>query len=195
MAVAEGLATTCPRCGAELPAAAFDPAGTRCQICGTYAQAIVFPALFRKLESAPAQVVIAGEAACYFHPERVAAVACARCGRFLCQFCRIDWGGEDLCPACLAAPDTGKGVSQIASSRFRFDSLALAISTLPILTIFLTIFTAPLALGIALFTFRKECSVAPRSKVRFVAAIVISLAQILAWILVFFYSVRQRAGA
>ncbi|HWF46066.1 MAG TPA: hypothetical protein VG168_03590 [Bryobacteraceae bacterium] len=76
----------------------------------------------------------------------------------------------------------------------RYDSLALAISTVPIVTVFLTLFTAPLALGIALFTFRKQCSVAPRSKVRFVAAIVISLAQISAWIVFFLYSFRQRMG-
>jgi hypothetical protein len=150
--------------------------------------------MFRSAEAAVDQVVLAGEAGCYFHADRVAAVACSLCGRFLCQLCRIAWAGEDLCPACVEASREGKETSQLTSACYRYDSLALAVSTLPIVTVFFTLFTAPIALGIALFTFRKQSSVAPRSKVRFVVAIVISLAQIAAWVVFFLYSFRRRMG-
>jgi hypothetical protein len=190
MAGADGLAISCPRCGSELPDSAREPAGASCSVCGTHAHVVVFPAMFRRAEPVAGQIVLAGEAACYFHAERVAVVPCGRCGRFLCQFCRISWAGEDLCPACIAASRRGDKTAAC----YRYDSLALAVSTLPVLTVFLTLITAPLALGIALFTFRKECSVAPRTKVRFVAAIAISLAQISAWIVFFVYAFRQRMG-
>ena len=190
MAGAEGLAISCPRCGSELPGSAREPAGAGCSVCGTHAQAVIFPAMFRRAEPVTDQMVLVGEATCYFHADRVAVVACSGCGRFLCQFCRILWAGEDLCPACIGASRRGKE----NATCYRYDSLALAVSTLPILTVFFTLITAPLALGIALFTFRKECGVAPRSKVRFVAAIAISLAQISAWIVFFLYSFRQRMG-
>jgi hypothetical protein len=124
----------------------------------------------------------------------VAAVTCSRCGRFICHFCRISWAGEDLCATCLQASSTGKDAGKLASNRFHFDSLALALSTIPILTVVLTIVTAPLALGVALFTFRKECSIAPRSKIRFIVAILLSLIQIAAWVFFFLYTFRQRMG-
>jgi hypothetical protein len=155
------------------------------------AQAVIFPAIFRSTEPVIDQVVLAGEAACYFHAERIAAVACGRCGRFLCQMCRISWAHEDLCPTCVERKET----HTVASGFYHYDSLALAVSTLPIITVFFTLFTAPLALGIALFTFRKQSSVAPRSKARFIAAIVIALAQIAAWVVFFIYSFRRRMGA
>ena len=165
-----------------------------CHVCETVVRAMLFPAMFRKMEQSPDQIVLAGEASCFFHADRVAAIACSRCGRFLCQFCRIKWDREDLCPACLEAANAVKGAVKQTSTLYRYDSLALAISTLPIITFIFTIFTAPLALGIALFTFRKPCSVAPRSKVRFVAAILLSLAQIAGWAIFFVYSFRRRMG-
>lgn len=193
MSAVEGLAITCPRCGSELPISALEPTGCTCAVCGTRAQAVVFPAIFRSPEPAVDQPVLAGESTCYFHPNRVVAVACARCGRFLCQLCRIAWDGEDLCPACLEA-SRGTETGNLTPACYRYDSLALVVSTLPMVTVFFTIFTAPLALGIALFTFRKRCSVAPRSKAQFVAAIVISLAQIAGWTVFFVYSFRQGIG-
>src|SRR6201996_2416961 len=135
MAETDGLAINCPRCGTELLGPLFDPGGTQCQVCGTLAQAVVFPALFRSDQLTPSQLVLAGEAACFFHDERVAVVACGRCGRFVCQFCRIDWAGEDLCPACVeSSSNTTKDTRKVTSACFRYDSLALMISALPILT-------------------------------------------------------------
>ncbi|HEX4809950.1 MAG TPA: hypothetical protein VH325_13515 [Bryobacteraceae bacterium] len=201
MSVAEGLAVICPCCGSELPGEALGESGAACSVCGAQAQAAVFPALLRNSQPAVDEAVMADEAACYFHADRVAAVACSRCGRFLCQFCRVTWDGEDLCPACLEAASTGKVPAEAAfrnfppsSTVYRYDSLALFVSTLPMITVFFTIITAPLALGIALFTFRKKCSVAPRTKARFIAAILISLAQIAGWVIFFIYSFRRRTG-
>lgn len=188
----------CPRCGRELPGEALQPRGATCAGCEAHVEAIVFPALYRREESSAWEPVVSGEAGCFFHPERIAAASCARCGRFLCPLCRISWVGESVCTACLEAADRPGNASALASGRFHFDSLALVLSTLPILTWFFSLLTAPFALGLALFTWRRECSIVPRSKIRFIAAILFSLLTMAGWIAFFgFYLVpalRRQAG-
>jgi hypothetical protein len=106
--------------------------------------------------------------------------------------CRIPWAGEDLCPACLEAANSGQQAKQLSSSRFHFDSLTLALSTLPILGGFLSMLTAPIALGFALFTFNRECSIAPRTKIRSILAILFAAATIVGWIVFLVYAFRGR---
>jgi len=181
----------CPRCGGELPVEALDPQGATCADCEAHLEGLAFPALFRSEESSVWEPVLAGEAACFFHPDRVAAVSCSRCGRFLCPFCRIRWAGEHVCTACLEAANRNGKAAALASSRFHFDSLALAMSTLPILTWIFSMLTAPFALGFALFTWRRECSIVPRSKLRFLAAVLFSLLTIAGWVAFWIYVARR----
>lgn len=135
---------------------------------------------------AVSEPVVSDEAGCFFHPARVAVFTCSRCGRFLCPLCRISWPGGDICTACLEAERNADGV-RFASSRFHFDSLALALSTVPVLTWIFSMFSAPIALGLAVFTWRRECSIAPRSKLRFALAILFSTCTIAGWVIFWMY--------
>lgn len=186
MTATSASALACPHCGQELPPEAFQPAGADCPACACHVEAALFPALFRAPEISLTEPVISDEAGCFFHPDRVAAFACSRCGRFLCPFCRIGWSDGDVCASCLEAARKTQPDS-FASSRFHFDSAALALSTLPILTWIFSLFTAPVALGFAIFTFRRQCSIAPRSKIRFVLAMLFSALTIAGWVLFFVY--------
>jgi hypothetical protein len=188
--IAATWALVCPRCGRELPPESLQPTGARCTGCDAHVEGLAFPALFRSTETSVSEPVVSSEAACFFHPNRVAAFACSRCGRFLCPLCRISWGGADVCTACLEAANRAGESRPLATSRFHFDSLALALSTFPLLIWFFSMFTAPATLGLALFTWRRESSIVPRSKIRFVAAIVLSLLTIAAWIAFWIYIVR-----
>jgi hypothetical protein len=163
-----------------------------CPRCESEIGVEIFPAFYRDEERLLHEAIVADEASCFFHVDRVAEFACSRCGRFLCPLCRISWAAEDLCPACLQAANSGARAKQLASGRFHYDSLALALSTLPILTGVISILTAPVALGFALFTFNRECSIAPRTKFRFVLAILFSTATIVAWVAFFVYAFRGR---
>lgn len=205
------MALACPRCGRELPAEALESQGAACSSCQTHVEAAVFPALFRRAAASIYEPVVSGEAACFFHADRIAVSSCARCGRFLCALCRICWAdGEDVCTACLeiasrpqppgsAPPPSRTGFNAspaaqpaaLASSRFHYDSLALALSTLPVLTWVFSLITAPLALGFALFTWRRESSIVPRTKLRFVAAILCSLLTIAGWAVFWIYMARR----
>jgi hypothetical protein len=177
----------CPRCSRELPEQVFEREGAVCAGCEAYVEAAVFPALLRGAEPAIWEPVVAGEAACFFHSDRVAAFTCSRCGRFLCPLCRIPWPDGDVCTACLEVERKEQRARTFASVRIHFDSLALAFSTLPILTWIFSLLSAPIALGFAVFTFRRECSIAPRSKIRFVLAILFSTLTIAGWVVLFVY--------
>lgn len=198
MIALEALTVTCPCCGFAVNKEAASPEGLTCALCHCRMEAAVFPALFTRDGNHAHSPVVADESACYFHADRVAEFACSRCGRFLCPMCRIAWPGEDLCVACLEAASEAQRTTKnngtaLASSRFHFDSLALALSTLPVLTWFLSLITAPVALGFAVFTFRKECSIAPRGKFRFVLAMLFSAATIAGWVALFIYIYRQNS--
>ncbi len=191
MIAIETLTFACPSCNFLISDEPFQPNGIVCPRCNSRIEPSLFPALLLQKQSHQHQMVIADEAACYFHADRVATFACSRCGRFLCPLCRIAWPGEDICAPCLEVATAGKQATQLASNRFHFDSLALTLSTAPILGGFISILTAPIALGFALFTFRKECSVAPRGKIRFLLAILCSAATIAGWALFFVYVFRR----
>jgi hypothetical protein len=181
----------CPRCERELPEQAAETGEARCFHCESPVEATVFPAALRKTAVLADQAVVSGEASCFFHNERVAAAACSNCGRFLCQLCRIEWSGKDLCVTCVEAMRQPDKTVVLASSRFHFDSLALGLATVPTLLVFPSLVTAPLALGLALVTVRRSCSITPRSKWRFVVAIMVSLAIIGGWAWLLIYSLAQ----
>ncbi|MBV9762661.1 MAG: hypothetical protein JO340_19025 [Acidobacteriaceae bacterium] len=194
------IALPCPRCGSELPPEAFAPAGASCPSCQTPVEAAAFPALFRAATASVYEPIVSGEAACFFHPDRIAVSSCARCGRFLCALCQIRWtAGEDVCTACLeiagrsqsAALSPAPPASALLSSRFHYDSLALALATVPVLTWIFSMITAPLALGYALVTFRRQSSIVPRTKIRLLAAIFCSLLTIAGWAVFWTYVARR----
>lgn len=189
MTAVQAITVACPCCGFVLSS---DAAVIVCANCESRIEATIFPALFRRPESCAQELVLTGEAACYFHAERVAAFACSRCGRFLCPLCRIAWSGEDVCASCLEAAGRGTEGDKLTSSRFHFDSLALTLSTAGVLTGFLSVLIAPLALGLAVFTFKKDCSIAPRSRIRFILAMLFSTAVIVGWTVFFVYAFKHR---
>lgn len=188
---AAAFSLPCPGCGFVM-LKEDDEIALACPRCESSIHIELFPAFYRPEEAVRNQAVVANEASCFFHVDRVAEFTCSRCGRFLCGLCRITWAGEDVCQACIEAAASGQQANQLASSRFHYDSMALALSTLPVLAGVVTIISAPIALGFTLFTFNRECSVAPRTKIRFVLAIFCSIAIIAAWIAFFVYAFTGR---
>ena len=181
----------CPCCGQELPPESILPGVAACYHCETRVEATVFGAAFAA-RSVPVDAPLeGGEAGCFFHPDRVAVSPCSHCGRFLCNLCRIDWSGSTLCIACIETFQKTPKSSFLSAKRFHFDSLALALATVPSLLISPGIIGAPLALGMVLFTYRKQTSIVPRSKWRFVVAGLFAFLQIIGWIWLLVYAFSQ----
>jgi hypothetical protein len=167
-----GLFVSCPQCGAALLADAF-------------------PALARTRTTGGADgTAIDGEATCFFHSTRRADTTCGHCGRFICTLCEIELNGQRLCPECLETGRRKGRIKNLDRERTLYDSIALRLSIYPIITLWLTVVTAPISLYIALRHWRSPLSVTRRSRIRYVLAIVSSGLQVCAWaafILFLFY--------
>jgi hypothetical protein len=111
-------------------------------------------------------------------------VACEECGRFLCALCEVPLAGRRLCPACIAAGQRKGSLDNLHRHRVLYDEVALALTVYPIVVPFfgwaLCVFSAPAGLFLALRHWRTPLSVVPRSRWRFVVAIVLGSLEILA---------------
>ena len=181
----------CPQCRAWLLDGVFNqPDLAPCRSCGALLQVEVFPAMFRKstVGAGAETVVVEGESGCFYHPEKRAVRPCDNCGRFLCALCDCELKGQHFCPACL---ETGRDKGKIKSldyRRTRYDSIALALAIFPMLFLYFTLVTAPATLFVAFRYWNAPCSLVPRTRVRFVLAILIALFELAGWAAVIFWA-------
>src|SRR5262249_8414568 len=168
----------------------------RCTRCGARLRADVFPAQFVSLEpGASAESLLAeGDAGCFYHPNKRALVVCDACGRFLCSLCEVELGGRHLCTGCLEGQRRRGNLDVLETERPLYDRIALSLAIYPLLIFYFTVVTAPAAIYVALRYWKAPASLVGGTKVRFVAAIVISLVQITGWVAlgIFLYRMRQQ---
>jgi hypothetical protein len=169
----------CGACFAPAPPETWNGGRAPCPACGKPVEAYVFPAFSRPLEGArPEQVVTEVEAGCYHHPQNRAVVHCDECGRFLCRLCDLEVDGRHLCPGCLESGMRKRRIRDTDNRRVMYDSLALALATLPLPTLWGPVFGAPAALYFVGRHWSTPLSIVPRTRVRFVLAAVIALLQL-----------------
>jgi hypothetical protein len=181
-----GPALPCPRCKRTLgPESWADAHHGTCFRCKTDYEFVAFPALNAVRTHVAAQAaVLAEDSVCFFHAENRAEVICEACGRLLCPVCAVPFAGQKLCPTCIAGTKASEAPGTVRS-RTLYDSLALTLAILPPATIVFAVFsliTAPIALGIAIYGWKKPGSLVRRTRVRLVIAIVAASIQIVAWI-------------
>lgn len=175
----------CPKCRRTVPEAYWRGVDTvRCPACETEFEQIRFPAL-----TAPPQVVFAagtgeGEANCYFHAANRAEVACAGCGRYICAVCTVGFSGQKFCPSCLEVRSDRRKLPE--NNRVLYDRIALLLAVLPLIFWPLTLVTAPAALVLCFYGWKKPGSIVARwRRTGFVVAGVLAAGQIAAWVFVF----------
>ncbi|HEY3741990.1 MAG TPA: RDD family protein [Bryobacteraceae bacterium] len=174
----------CATCHTAIPAQdwnAFAP--ILCPGCSTPVQALVFPAYSRSLgDSTPGVKTVEGEAGCYYHDGNRATASCEECGRFLCPVCDLDTGSRRLCPNCLNQHLASGRPTEFVQRSTLYDSIALTLALVPnlfLLTIYLTFFTAPIAIGFTIWSWKKQGSITPRTKWRYVVALLVSSVNLL----------------
>ena len=157
----------------------------------------VFPAFFR----GPQQIseedlsLQEGSASCFYHGTKRAAVSCKRCGKFLCSLCSLEVLSEHWCADCLTSGAAEKNVPGLVARRTLWDTIALSFTVIPtvILPLFyFWIFTAPAAIFLSIGCWKKPSSLVPRTKIRFVLAIVFALAQMAAIVFMIYALLRVR---
>ncbi len=171
---------TCGECSYPLPAEAWNrEEGVACPGCRNRVLALVFPAMERKQAgAAPETLGAESEASCFFHANARAAFPCAECGRFLCNLCDIQLDGRHICPSCFQSGVRSNKLQTMETHRVMYDTIALASATLPVLLIWPAVVGAPAAIYIAIRRWRTPLSILPRTKIRFVIAVLFALGEI-----------------
>lgn len=178
----------CPNCRSALAREYFNTRElVRCPVCKTDFRSAVYPAMVRPFEQGGSGEMLTGErqASCFFHQRKKAVVACATCGRFLCTLCDLEINGRHICPKCLETGRTRSKLQELENKRVCYDAIALSVAIWPMLTVWLTIMSAPIAIYLSIRHWKSPSSIIPRTKVRFVAAIGLAVLQIGGWVLVF----------
>lgn len=176
----------CPQCHYPLPSTVFNTDTlTACPTCRTTLHVAVFPALFKSVAGHAGDPIVAEqEASCFYHPQKKAVVPCDLCGRFLCALCDVELNHQHVCPHCLQSGKKKGALKNLDNHRVLYDNIAIRLAVYPVISIvfwFFTIFTAPAALLIAIRYWNAPTSLVPRTKIRFIAAIVCALAEIGGW--------------
>ncbi len=167
----------------------------KCAFCSQSHLLELFPAFWRDSaedsQGKPRRIVTPDQASCFFHASNEAASVCGGCGRFICELCQVDFQGSMLCPACIQAGFRKGNYTHLDKKRFLYDEIALFLALLPIVFLPLAILTAPAAVIFAIRFWRAPLGLVKRSRIRFVLALILSLAQIgvlAVWVFAFLYS-------
>ncbi len=155
---------------------------------------LVFPAMFTppSVPTAAGMAAGIGDATCFYHASKRAAAPCSQCGRFLCALCSVQLSGAVWCPECIEAGRTRKRVVNLENQRTLHDSIALALSTWPVLFFYPSLVTAPAALFFSLAYWNRPSSIVRRhTKFRLVLAMIFSVIQIAGWIALIIFVVYQ----
>lgn len=149
-------------------------------------RADLFNAFYRPADSGATldHIQEQGQAECYNHPGRPAKVPCGQCGRLLCELCAVELDGRNLCFDCVKTGRDDRQVARLDTRCTHYDSMALTLALVPMLFVFPTIVTAPATLYVALRYWKRPSTVLPRSRWRFIVAILLAVAQMAGWILV-----------
>lgn len=165
MTVAEASAyrsIRCPQCALALDLAGFDAGATvECPACRSQLRAATFPAFENPptaVSTSSGEHALDGEAACFFHPEKRAVLACEGCGRFVCALCDVPLGTRHLCPTCLGASKA----PELVTHRWCWSNVALLLGVGPLVLAFgmwpMLVMTGPAAIFMALWSWSKPGS-------------------------------------
>ena len=194
---------TCEKCKSPLDFSKFSQTDASllnsgevfpCPACGARLIVEIYPAMFRAPGAgrSASAVISSGDAGCFYHPQKKAEVPCESCGRFLCALCDVELNGSHLCPNCLQSGRKKGRFQNLENERVLYDHMSLVFATLPLLLWPFTLVTAPIALFLAIRYWNSPSSLVPRwTRFRFVLAILLSLAQIIGWLLLFGFLLKR----
>jgi hypothetical protein len=154
-----------------------------CPGCGKVSRIELFPAFFRPVRvTQPGELaMVDGEASCFYHPQKKAAVPCAACGRFLCSLCDCELHGQHYCPGCLETGRKKGKIKNLENERTLYGGVALSLALLPLLIFYFTIFTAPMALYVAIRHWKSPRSLVRPGNTAFVLAILFATLELVGW--------------
>jgi len=131
------LTLGCPECEArrETPVSGV----ATCRSCLTRYTAVVFTP---PQEEGPVVQSSTSGAACAQHARNLAIGSCARCGSFMCELCRIDLDGQQICPTCFDRVQADSS----STNKYNYSSIGFLISLAGIPMMILGTLIGPVAI-------------------------------------------------
>lgn len=177
----------CQNCHTELPDSFVNTGQLhQCPKCQAKIRVDLFNAFFKApVPGQPADTIVQqGQAECFYHPGKTAVGACSSCGRLLCALCNVQWETSNMCMSCLQIGQRKRRITSLENDRVLYDNIALSVAVIPILSFWmLTFLTGPIAIYLSVRYWRTPLSILPRTRIRFILAIVVSGAQVAGWTL------------
>jgi hypothetical protein len=99
----------------------------------------------------------------------------------------VELGATHRCPSCLETGKEKRKLETVENRRTLYDGLALALAIVPVLFWPLTVLSAPATLFVVFRYWRRPLSILPRTRIRFVIAGLIALAQICGWLVLAYF--------
>jgi len=93
----------------------------------------------------------------------------------------VEFDGRHLCTSCLETGKKKRKIKNLENHRTLYDSMVLFLAIFPMILFWPTILTAPIAIFLAIRYWNVPTSIIPRTKIRLIAAVVISGLQIIGW--------------
>jgi hypothetical protein len=137
----------CPRCGGWLDLERLAAGEQLCVTCGGVFLATPFrPPVLKERVGSVAEAGPEGAVPCARHSGNAAVANCSRCGVFMCNLCRIEIEGQELCPGCFDRL-SAEGVLSGAQTRIRdYRGMAFSLGVLGLLLSCFGLLTGPVTL-------------------------------------------------
>lgn len=178
----------CPKCHIIQPVANINTGSLHaCPGCRNLIRADVFRAFtgYHEYGKPDESILVSGQAECFYHAGKKAFVACDACGRLLCTLCQVEFNGRNLCMRCLQAGRDKQKIKTLQQQRVLNESIAFHLAFWPILMIFPTLLTAPVAVFFSIRHWRTPAAVLPRSFAKSILAFLLATGQIIGWVVFF----------
>ena len=178
----------CPVCKlAKSVGLSAETEDTKCRGCGREAIGKVFPRAFAPAGPPPVPVAspVPGDSVCFYDPEQKATCLCSQCGVLASDAWSASWGSRKVCLRCLEKLRAGGKDKDFESGRVMWDNICLLLALAPLspMSYFLVVVTAPAALVLGLRSWNKPRSLAPRSRLRLILALILAGIEVLLMII------------
>ncbi len=166
-------AIVCAACSMPVPRDFWNrDEGVRCRGCGHNVRVTVFPAIdLHPIGAAPEALQVETEVELLLSPAKPRRPRLRRMRPLplLCALCDLDVDGRHICPRCFETGVSTHKIQTVEQRRTMYDTVALALSTLPFLLIWPALIAAPWALVMVFTRWNAPSSLDPRTKIRFPA--------------------------
>ncbi len=179
----------CLKCEKNIPSESVDNGNIICPNCNAKFLCTLFPAYSQNISKGinADNLDSANDASCYYHSDKVAVSACAKCGVYICALCDIRITEEHLCPKCFNKNKNDITLLQMQTTMY--DEIAFNIVAISMLIWPLMFITAPCMIIYSIWNFKHFNYPYKRSKFRIYFALIVSILQIIGIIFIIYSSV------